>query len=169
VLAMVGAALVSWANWMIYQAANRIEDFHRAQSVTPMLEVARALARLTPEQTELMGINNYYYQMAIAPTESGPRYFLPTPLGPIPKEILIRELRASSVIHLAAIRNYPDKSQERKDRQLFTEWACLAGHAYPANGNEPARWVDPVNGRIILASRLGIKLFGNEVQDDEDE
>ncbi len=167
-LAVTGSMLAYWVFWIIYQATNRLEDYYRAKSETPLHSIARTLQHLTPDQLDLLKANNYYYTMAILPTEDGPKYYLPTPLGPIPREVLERELRLSSMTHLGAIRDYSDKSKKRAERKRFTDWCVLAGWCYPySGGNEAAQWVS-ADSRTILAGRLGILLYddGNEEQNE---
>ena len=167
VLALTAGALVTWVNWITYQAANRLEDYHRAQAVTPMLEIVNAVQRLNKDQLEMVKSQGYHAQVGVLGAKDGPTYYLATPRGNIPMNVVERELRLSSLVALAPIRNYSDGSPEREWRRMFTGWCIDHGLAIPAVGHDPARWVDK-NSRAIAASMLGIGLYEAEAQDDDE-
>lgn len=167
VSAMTGGAVLAWINWIWAHINDRLLETRRAQSVTPITEAADHVSRLTKEQLDFLKMSGYYETIGLFDTDTGLQRALMTQHGGIPWGIVERELRASTMIGLRAIREYSDGSADREWRRLFTEHCINRGYAMKADGPYAARWIDS-KMRGILAAKWGIKLYGpsEEAQDE---
>lgn len=164
--AMTGGAVMAWINWTWANINDRILETRRAQAVTPITEAAAHVSRLSDEQLEFLKLSGYYETIGLFDTDTGLQKALMTQRGAIPWGVVERELRASTMIGLRAIREYSEGSADREWRRLFTEHCINRGYALKADGPYAARWIDS-KMRGILAAKWGVKLYGpsDEEQD----
>jgi hypothetical protein len=144
VLALVfaGAAMFTGWAWLAYELNQQEMERRRADAVTPLGEMARALAHLTPEQTAIVQSSEFRAALEIAAGNDEPIYFLRTRTGAVPLAFVDDFLRDCGMVELRAIRTYSDGSPSRVYAQAMTDWCVQMGLATPATGPKPAMWID---------------------------
>jgi hypothetical protein len=152
-----GGAFMYLFNWIAHEWVRRLEEYRRAQAITPHLELVRVIQRMTPEQVKLVPPFNEREQLAITTTPDGPVFALVTSSGTVPLEFVEDFLRDCGVTSLRPVREYQEGTPAREFAQMVTEWAVAHKFAVPAVGPHPARWINE-HARGRAAAAIGISL-----------
>lgn len=113
----------------------------KQQDVTTALSYAvEKISRLNSEQLAMINRAGEGIKIGMVDTSEGLSYYLMTPTDSIPMSFVQDFLSHSGVNELKAIREYSDKTNDRKYAAAFTYWCVAHGYADPAVGNSAARW-----------------------------
>ena len=149
-------AVLSTANWLAYNVAERVGDYNRAHMLNP--EVALADRRLLlVEKIASMPADRIATLAAFAMpiTEFiggnlGPIPALRVGEGNVPMFFVAKFWEMSTDEYLVPVRTFASETKERQWAEALTAYLCNFGLALPAAGNNPAKWVNVEAANVWL-------------------
>jgi hypothetical protein len=134
-------ALMTAANWTVYQATLRARAAIDARTETERVKILRAISGMTPDQTHYAESMNGY--IVLLPGEPSPvLYYLGIGSERVPYEFIHQFVEYSGKEYLCPVGQFPDGSDRRKWSILLTNHLIMLGYAEKASGNRPAKWKD---------------------------
>jgi hypothetical protein len=153
--------ILSTANWLAYNVAERVGDYNRAHMLSP--EVALADRRLQlVERISNMPADRIATLAAFAMpiTEFiggnlGPIPALRVGEGNVPMFFVAKFWEMSTDEYLVPVRTFASETKERQWAEALTAYLCNFGLALPAAGNNPAKWTSAENAHRWLFGDVG--------------